>query len=106
MSSTPNENRNDSAFLDFKSNPSLADALADVNVNDEFKCEVTFCLISKDSKGAACSIELCVPEGYEAEEPDTDDTAATAPNLSSAPGYLGPSTVVTAMKLKKKGQNG
>lgn len=95
--------RNDSAFLDFKTNPSLADALGDVNVGDEFEAKVTFCLISKDSKGLSCSIEKIIPDGFEEEEPDEIDSAGTAPDTAQPPGYLGPAPVVTAMKLKRKG---
>lgn len=105
--SVTNENTNAEAFLSFKTNPSLADAINDVNVGDEFSAEVKFTLISKDSKGAACQISEIVPAGYELEEPSDNDQPTTNPGSTQPPGYLGSSQpVVTAMRLKKKGSNG
>lgn len=105
MSHMNSTNSNSEAFLSFTKNPSLSDATNDVQVGKDFKAECVFTVISRDSKGLACQISSCIPEGYEEDDSDGTSDVSTAPT-PNAPGYLGPDVglpVETAMRLKKKG---
>lgn len=102
--------KNQDIYLDFQTNPSLAQALADANPGDEIKMELTVMVKSKDDKGLSGTIEpgSVVPDGYEPDpddkedggSPDDDDTTANAPQ---PPGSLATPPVVSAMNLRKKG---
>lgn len=95
-------NRNSDVYLDFKSNPSLGDALADKAVGDKITLEMEVMIISKDDMGAACTIEpnSVIPDGYEKEE-DPDEIGETTP-VPQPPGALSVAPVTQAMYLRKK----
>lgn len=97
-------NRNQDCFFDFKSNPSLGDALADKNPGDKFTVEMEVMVVSKDDKGMSVTIEpnSVVPSGYEKEE-DPDKIGEMTPTVQP-PGALSVAPVQQAMYLRKKGK--
>lgn len=96
--------KNQDLYLDFISNPSLADALGDANPGDTIKLSLEILVKSKDDKGLSAAIQpdSVVPEGFEKEPTGPDDTGDITP-APEPPGSLATPPVVQAMKLRKKG---
>lgn len=108
MNGSSSATRNCDGYYDFKANPSLADALADVNVGDKIKVEQEIIVLSKDDKGIAFNVEpeSVIPNGYEKEEPDPDDEDPSVGEVTPTvqpPGALSVAPVQQAMYLRKKG---
>lgn len=98
--------RNQSIFLDFTSNASLAQALADKNPGDKVTLEMVVTVKTKDDQGMTGDIDpgTVVPEGFEPEEPEqgeTTDPTAGADMQGTVPSMP---PVMVAMGLKKKGE--
>lgn len=96
--------KNGDIYLDFTTNPSLADAMGDANVGDKIKLELEIQVKSKDDKGISASIEpgSVVPDGYEKEEAG-DDSIETMPPPQPPGAVTPPPPVIQAMNLRKKG---
>ena len=95
--------RTQDIYLDFTSNPSLAEALSGKQAGDKIKLELEVLVKGIDEKGISGEIEpgTIVPEGYEAEEPDEEGNQTTP--APPPPGALTVAPVTVAMGLKKKG---
>lgn len=96
--------KNQDVYLDFQTNPSLADALGDANVGDTVKLEMEIMVKSKDDKGLSGVIQpnSVVPEGFEVEDDEENGNTTPAPQ---PPGSLATEPVTQAMTLKKKGKS-
>ena len=96
--------RNQDLYLDFEANPALAEALANQNPGDKVKLELTVLIKSKDERGLSAVVEpgTIVPEGYEQEPGNDQDTPQRVPQPQAGTNAVMPVTV--AMGLKKKDQ--
>lgn len=97
-------NDNQSAYFSFRTNPSLGDALADINPGDEFKVEVTLQCLSKDDKGISCDVVpgTVVPEGFVLEDNPTADEIQKTPS-PEPPGSLSQQPITVLTSLRRKG---
>lgn len=96
---------NQQCFLSFRENPSLADALNDINAGDEFKVELTLQCLDKTDTGISCNIVpgQIVPEGFILEENPSGGEIQKTP-APEPPGSLAQTPVTVLTMLRKKGK--
>lgn len=99
------QSSNQSAFLDFRTNNSLADALSDVNPGDTFKVELELQCLDKTDTGMSCNIVpgTIVPEGFQLEDNPSGGEVQKTP-APEPPGSLAQTPIQVLSILRKKGK--